>query len=117
MSFDPDEIARLSPAVRVEVQDYYARKFLADRNTPQPERRSSRGVTARPATEPGAPAVRPAWPRVWFRNDSSRSTSSQQAPASPPSREDGRIAGVALSVPFLVRLAREVWLTLQVTCS
>lgn len=40
MQFDPDEIARLSPAARVEVQDFYARKFLAEREAPQPDRRA-----------------------------------------------------------------------------
>jgi len=40
MQFDPDEIARLSPAARVEVQEFYARKFLAERQAPQPDRRA-----------------------------------------------------------------------------
>jgi hypothetical protein len=79
MPFDPDEIARLSPAARVEVQDFYARKFLAEREAPHPDRRASRRqatIQAQEAVVPGAaPAARPAWPRVWFRNDSSRPTS------------------------------------------
>jgi hypothetical protein len=81
MQFDPDEIARLSPAARVEVQDFYARKFLAERDAPQPDRRSrNRQVLHRAevlATESGPTPgqARPAWPRVWFRNDSSRPTS------------------------------------------
>ena len=79
MPFDPDEIARLSPAARVEVQDFYARKFLAEREAPHPDRRASRRqgtIQAEEAVIPGAaPAARPAWPRVWFRNDSSRLTS------------------------------------------
>jgi len=70
MSFDPDEIARLSPEARVEVQDFYARKFLAERERPALERRAPK----RPA-DAAEPAARPAWPRVWFRNDSSRPTS------------------------------------------
>ena len=79
MQFDPDEIARLSPAARVEVQDFYARKFLAEREAPQPDRRAPKRADQVLATEPAsapAPAqARPAWPRVWFRNDSSRPTS------------------------------------------
>ena len=78
MPFDPDEIARLSPAARVEVQDFYARKFLAGREGRLPERRRARvqeaaGPQPVPAAQP--PDARPAWPRVWFRNDSSRPTS------------------------------------------
>ena len=79
MPFDPDEIARLSPAARIEVQDFYARKFLAEREAPHPDRRApSRQVTiqAEEVVVSGAsPAAPPAWPRVWFRNDSSRPTS------------------------------------------
>ena len=81
MPFDPDAIARLSPEARVEVQDYYARKFLAERAAPAPDRRAPKRWTAaqtdESATDPTAtmPAARPAWPRVWFRNDSSRPTS------------------------------------------
>jgi len=77
MPFDPDEVARLSPEARVEVQDFYARKFLAARKIHEPERRQPR----RPGEAPSAtqsetpPEARPAWPRVWFRNDSSRPTS------------------------------------------
>jgi hypothetical protein len=86
MQFDPDEIARLSPAARVEVQDFYARKFLAEREAPQPDRRAARrqqtpppaevlGTAPAPATSTAPAEARPAWPRVWFRNDSSRPTS------------------------------------------
>jgi hypothetical protein len=99
MQFDPDEIARLSPAARVEVQDFYARKFMAERDAPQPDRRAGKAQqTAHPgevlATEPApgpAPAQdRPAWPRVWFRNDSSRPTSfPYQGP--PPFRARGSV--------------------------
>ena len=97
MQFDPDEIARLSPAARVEVQDFYARKFLAERKAPQPDRRTpKRYGTLHPeeirAIEAAAsPAqARPAWPRVWFRNDSSRPTSfPHQWP--PPFRARGSV--------------------------
>jgi hypothetical protein len=85
MQFDPDEIARLSPAARVEVQDFYARKFLAEREAPQPDRRAPRQqqishpdevlATTEPAPAQVPAEARPAWPRVWFRNDSSRPTS------------------------------------------
>jgi hypothetical protein len=79
MSFDPDAIARLSPAARVEVQDFYARKFLAEREVREIDRRAPkrRMEIAQPDTAgpPAANAARPAWPRVWFRNDSSRPTS------------------------------------------
>ena len=74
MPFDPEAIERLSPAARVEVQDFYARKFLADRDRRAPERRAARssGVTET-AANVAVPAVRPRWPRVvWFRNDTSR---------------------------------------------
>jgi hypothetical protein len=75
MPFDPDAIERLSPAVRVEVQDFYARKFLASRERRVPDRRAaSRPVAAdRPPARVVPPATPPRWPRVvWFRNDSSR---------------------------------------------
>ena len=74
MPFDPEAIERLSPAARVEVQDFYARKFLADRDRRVPERRAARvsGIPETAATV-AVPAVRPRWPRVvWFRNDTSR---------------------------------------------
>jgi hypothetical protein len=86
MPFDPDEIARLSPSARVEVQDFYARKFLAEREVRQPDRRAPKShgaIQARevlaeeatPASTSSGATERPAWPRVWFRNDSSRPTS------------------------------------------
>jgi hypothetical protein len=84
MPFDPDEIARLSPSARVEVQDFYARKFLAEREAPQPDRRVSKRLMTVQTEEvvaqeagpaPGPLGTRPVWPRVWFRNDSSRPTS------------------------------------------
>ena len=75
MPFDPDSIERLSPDARVEVQDFYARRFLAARESPVPDRR----VVTRPTQKDRPPGVtvRPAapqrWPRaVWFRNDTSR---------------------------------------------
>ena len=82
MPFDPDAIARLSPEARVEVQDFYARKFLAEREAPAQDRRVPKRWTAartdesaQPATTTSLASARPAWPRVWFRNDSSRPTS------------------------------------------
>jgi hypothetical protein len=84
MQFDPDEIARLSPAARVEVQDFYARKFLAERDAPQPDRRAPKRhqppyrdqvLATEPAAALASAQARPGWPRVWFRNDSSRPTS------------------------------------------
>ena len=81
MSFNPDAIARLSPAARVEVQDFYARKFLAEREVTELDRRAPKRRTEiePPDTAELAryqmTASRPAWPRVWFRNDSSRPTS------------------------------------------
>jgi hypothetical protein len=75
MPFAPEAIDRLSPAARVEVQDYYARKFLADRDLRSPERRARRtagSAEAAPLVAAG-PEARPRWPRsVWFRNDTSR---------------------------------------------
>ena len=75
MPFDPEAIERLSPAARVEVQDFYARKFLADRDRRVPERRSARSsaTTDAPPAPVAVPVARPRWPRaVWFRNDTSR---------------------------------------------
>ena len=76
MLFEPEEIERLSPEARVEVQDFYARKFLAERNRRFPERRVANRVRATDATaaaEPKPADPRPRWPRaVWTRNDSSR---------------------------------------------
>lgn len=98
MPFDPDEIARLSPAARVEVQEFYALKFLAERDAPQPERRAARRPTTLQAQELAAqeaapPGPRPAWPHVWFRNDSSRPTSfPHQWP--PPFRARGSVQTV-----------------------
>ena len=95
MQFDPDEIARLSPAARVEVQDFYARKFLAEREAPQPNRRAPKHhadkvLATEPASAPPPAQARPAWPRVWFRNDPSRPTSfPHQWP--PPFRARGSV--------------------------
>ena len=74
MIFDPEAIERLSPAARVEVQDFYARKFLAGREHRVPDRRAPRAAAPPPA-EPviSSPPARQRWPRtVWFRNDTSR---------------------------------------------
>jgi|SoiMethySBSTD1v2_1073268.scaffolds.fasta_scaffold00132_6 hypothetical protein len=95
MQFDPDEIAQLSPAARVEVQDFYARKFLAEREAPQPDRRAPKHypgevLATEQASTPAPAQARPAWPRVWFRNDSSRPTSfPHQWP--PPFRARGSV--------------------------
>ena len=75
MPFDPDAIARLSPEARVEVQDFYARKFLAEREVPEADRRAPKRPAETAIAVEAAPAERRAWPRVWFRNDSSRPTS------------------------------------------
>jgi hypothetical protein len=78
MQFDQDEIDRLSPEARVEVQDFYVRKHFADRHIATPERRGRKRAMVEQAAhaEPAAPAEereeRRAWPRVWYRNDSSR---------------------------------------------
>jgi sRNA-binding protein len=75
MSFEPEAIERLSPAARVEVQDFYARKFLAERERWAQERRAGRSASAAEAAPAAVavPAARPRWPRVvWFRNDTSR---------------------------------------------
>ena len=74
MIFDPEAIERLSPAARVEVQDFYARKFLAARERPLPDRRVAK-ASVPPNAEPAVsnPGPRSRWPRaVWFRNDTSR---------------------------------------------
>ena len=47
MPFDPDSIERLSPAARVEVQNFYARRVLAAREPRVPDRRAA----SRPAQE------------------------------------------------------------------
>ena len=75
MLFEPEAIERLSPAARVEVQDFYARKFLAARERQVPERRAARAGATIEAAPPAVavPAARARWPRVvWFRNDTSR---------------------------------------------
>ena len=101
MPFDPDEIARLSPAARVEVQDFYARKFLAARDIRLPERRRATGQEVAgpqpvPAAEPGE--ARAAWPRVWFRNDSSRPTSPVNQ-LDPPIRPRDNVRIVSRIIP------------------
>ena len=86
MIFDPEAIERLSPAARVEIQDFYARKFLAAREHRVPDRRAPRAA-APPTPEPvvSSPPPRQRWPRaVWFRNDTSRRV--QAAADSPASR-------------------------------
>lgn len=84
MTFDPESIERLSPAARVEVQDYYAKKYLADRVRYLPERRANRPPGSASSPEPAqspvatSPVGRPRWPRaVWFRNDSSRASTTE----------------------------------------
>lgn len=78
MLFDPDAIDRLSPSARVEVQDFYVRKHFADRQTAVPERRAGKRAklaeAAQAATgdDPDQQDGRRNWPRVWYRNDSSR---------------------------------------------
>jgi hypothetical protein len=66
MLFDPESIEELSPAARVEVQDFYARKFLADRQRRFPERRLGPGSAApgRVAAVSAGTKPRPRWPRV-----------------------------------------------------
>lgn len=101
MPFDPDEIARLSPEARVEVQDFYARKFLAGREAWQPERRHARHheETAPEQVPPARlPDARPAWPRVWFRNDSSRPTSPVNQ-LDPPVRPRDNVRIVSHNIP------------------
>jgi hypothetical protein len=88
MLFEPEAIERLSPAARVAVQDFYARKFLAERERRVPERRTVRNsATAEPPPAVADdPVARPRWPRVvWFRNDTSRQARAQpQAAAGRP---------------------------------
>jgi hypothetical protein len=75
MLFEPEAIERLSPAARVEVQDFYARKFLAARERRIPDRRTvTNGATAEASPAVAADsAARSRWPHgVWFRNDTSR---------------------------------------------
>ena len=84
MLFEPDAIERLSPAARVEVQDFYARRFLATRERRIPERRArNRTAGADPvAAVADGPAGPQRWPRVvWFRNDTSRNPRAQARPA------------------------------------
>ena len=85
MCFEPEAIERLSPAARVEVQDFYARKFLAARERRAPERRATnRTAAADPvAVMTDRPAAPQRWPRVvWFRNDTSRRPPGEARPAS-----------------------------------
>jgi hypothetical protein len=80
MLFEPEAIERLSPAARVEVQDFYARKFLAAREHRVPERRTIRNsATPEPVVAAAAdPVAQQRWPRVvWFRNDTSRQPRAQ----------------------------------------
>jgi hypothetical protein len=78
MLFDQDEIERLSPAARVEVQDFYVRKHFADRHVTLPERRARKQPMQTEMADAGTTAAdveradRRRWPRVWYRNDSSR---------------------------------------------
>jgi hypothetical protein len=44
---DPDAIERLSPSARVEVQGYYADKFLAESRPHSPERRRAMKIKHR----------------------------------------------------------------------
>ena len=100
MPFDPEEIARLSPAARVEVQEFYARKFLAERDVRRPERRRARVREAgsQPVLTAQPPDAKPPWPRVWFRNDSSRSTSPVNH-LDPPVRSRDSVRLVSRNLP------------------
>ena len=93
MLFDPDAIDRLSPEAREEVQDFYVRKHFADRHIAEPERRAPKLARLAEAAAAGPDAgadpadhheERRAWPRVWYRNDSSRPPSSCSARAVSP---------------------------------
>jgi len=101
MPFDPEEIARLSPAARVEVQEFYARKFLAGREIWLHERRRAR-VREEAGSQPGLtaqpPDAKPPWPRVWFRNDSSRPTSPVNQ-LDPPVRSRDAVRIVSRNLP------------------
>ena len=92
MLFDQEAIARLTPAVRVEIQEYYVRKYLAERTTSRPERRRARmsrlSLVPRsgPADVPATVEPRRPWPQVWHRNDSTRPTSFAARIATLPER-------------------------------
>jgi hypothetical protein len=92
MLFNPEDIERLSPSARVEVQDYYVRKHFADRRRTVPERRASRVAVASGDDKTDTPQSDPnegrrPWPRVWYRNDSSRSDRSEPSAPSGPEIE------------------------------
>lgn len=55
MEFDQEEVERLAPATRVEVQGYYALKFEVSRRKHEPERRGP---------PPKWKVERPQWPRA-----------------------------------------------------
>jgi hypothetical protein len=57
MHFDQEHIECLSPAARVEVQDYYVRKHFADRHVASPERRAPKGVEL-PREQPPTRTIR-----------------------------------------------------------
>jgi len=56
---------QLTPAQRVEVQDYYMRRYLAARTFAQPERR--RSMIAKQPEPPRVIHARHRWPQAWRR--------------------------------------------------
>jgi hypothetical protein len=77
MAFNQEDVERLSPSARVEVQDYYVRRHFADKHFAQPERRAPKLAELASAkqtdlTDSDVVEARRPWPRVWQRNDSSR---------------------------------------------
>jgi hypothetical protein len=82
MLFDPEDIERLSPTARVEVQDYYVRKHFADRLVVALERRAAK-VADVPVPDQAAAEMAEAvdarrpWPRVWYQHDSSLAASEE----------------------------------------
>lgn len=62
MPFTAEEIERLSPAARIEVQGYLVTRYLAEREPRQPERRRSMRLKFRKRD----------WPHPWEKFDSAR---------------------------------------------
>jgi hypothetical protein len=57
VSFDPEDIERMSPAIRAEIQDHILRSYFARR------RRHLYAEANKPAPRGNG------WPRVWYAND------------------------------------------------
>lgn len=73
MGFTSEEIERMTPAVREEIQDWVARTYLAKTVSRNPERRQSKKAVETPVPvveQPTKRAYSRTWPHsIWHQHD------------------------------------------------